>query len=162
MEDRTKHTYRTHLYEFARDILVVCPQCDGQALVKTGNFFSKEFEIDEVKVVCSGCGFNKVMQNVSKLRDDKQKKGSILKFGAPIDPFFHLPVWLQMEFSGELLWAYNREHLDFLEQHVAAKLRERNGFNFNVKSIGARLPKWMTAANNREAVLKTMEKLRMK
>jgi hypothetical protein len=67
-----------------------------------------------------------------------------------------------MEFSGELLWAYNREHLDFLEQHVAAKLRERNGFNFNVKSIGARLPKWMTAANNREAVLKTMEKLRMK
>lgn len=86
----------------------------------------------------------------------------MLIFGAPVDPFFHLPVWLQAEFSGEVLWAYNLEHLDFLAAHVGAKLRERNGFQFNVKSIGARLPRWMTAAHNREAILKALTKLKEK
>jgi hypothetical protein len=33
---------------------------------------------------------------------------------------------------------------------------------FNVKSIGARLPRWMTSAKNREAVLKAIEKLKEK
>jgi len=76
--------------------------------------------------------------------------------------FFHLPVWLQTDFSGEILWAYNLEHLDFLAAHIGAKLRERNGFQFRVRSIGARLPRWMTSAGNREAVLKAIEKLREK
>lgn len=162
MESRTKHTYRVQIYEFVKDILVVCPNCAGKALVKTGNFHQPKYEIDEVKVVCAGCGFNKTMEKVVKLRDEKQKRGNILVFGAPVDPFFHLPVWLSTEFSGETLWAYNLEHLDFLAGHVGAKLRERNGFKFNVKSIGARLPRWMTAANNREAILKAIEKLKEK
>ena len=81
-----------------------------------------------------------------------------LVFGAPVDPFFHLPLWFCTELSGETLWAYNSDHLDFLAEHVGAKLRERNGFTFNVKSVGARLPRWMTAANNRDAVLKAIEK----
>ncbi|MEZ4891641.1 MAG: hypothetical protein R2778_01350 [Saprospiraceae bacterium] len=35
---------------------------------------------------------------------------------------------------GEVLWAYNHEHLD-MEQHVAAKLRERNGFKYRIKVL---------------------------
>ncbi|MEZ4775383.1 MAG: TFIIB-type zinc ribbon-containing protein [Bacteroidia bacterium] len=162
MEDRTKHTYRVQIYEFVKDILVVCPNCEGKALVKTGDFHLPKYEVNEVKVVCADCSFNKTMKNVVKRRDEKQKRGNILIFGAPIDPFFHLPVWLSTEFSGETLWAYNLEHLDFLAAHVGAKLRERNGFRFNVKSVGARLPRWMTAAKNRDAVLKAIEKLREK
>ena len=76
--------------------------------------------------------------------------------------FFHLPVWLSVDFSGETLWAYNLEHLNFLAEHVGAKLRERNSLAFNVRSIGARLPRWMTAADNREAILKAIEKLKEK
>jgi len=116
----------------------------------------------DIKVVCSGCGFNKTLENVSPRKDEKQKRGNILIFGAPVDPFFHLPVWLSADFSGETLWAYNLEHLNFLAEHVGAKLRERNSLAFNVRSIGARLPRWMTAADNREAILKAIEKLKEK
>ena len=87
-------------------------------------------------------------------------KGKHLVFGAPVDPFFHLPVWFQTTFEGELLWAYNIAHLEFLADHVGDKLRERNGFKFNVKSIGARLPRWMTSKKNREEILKAIHHLK--
>jgi hypothetical protein len=162
MENRTKHTYSKAIYEFVNDIRVVCPNCAGSALVKTGGFHTMTQDRYDIKVVCSGCGFNKTLENVSPRKDEKQKRGNILIFGAPVDPFFHLPVWLSVEFSGETLWAYNLEHLNFLAEHVGAKLRERNSLAFNVRSIGARLPRWMTAADNREAILKAIEKLKEK
>jgi hypothetical protein len=162
MENRTKHTYNTQIYSFAKNILVVCPNCEGKALVRAGSLDAPKPEISEVKIVCTACGYNKTLENSSKRKDEKQKRGHVMIFGAPVDPFFHLPVWLQTDFSGETLWAYNVEHLDFLAEHVSAKLRERNTLTFNVKSIGARLPRWMTSANNREAVLKALEKLKEK
>lgn len=149
---RTKHTYRTNLYQFVRDILVACPKCDGQAIVRTGDFDQMKYDIEGVRVVCAACGFNKQFEKVSR-------RNPHLVFGAPVDPFFKLPVRLQIECCGQLLWAYNLEHLAFLQQHVEAKLRERNGFQYQVRSIGARLPRWMTAAKNRAEVLKAIEKL---
>lgn len=161
MENRTKHTYGTAIYEFARNILVVCPNCGGKALVRAADPHLKTFEIKEVKIVCTACGFNKSLDGISYREDPKQKRGNVLIFGAPLDPFFHLPVWLQDDFSGEILWAYNLEHLDFLTEHVGAKLRERNRANAP-RSLGSRLPRWMTSAGNREGVLKTIEKLKEK
>jgi hypothetical protein len=162
MENRTKHTYQAAIYEFANNILVACPSCSGKACVRADDYNTAKYEIGKVKVVCVGCGFNKTMENIPKREDPMQKRGKVLIFGAPVDPFFHLPVWLQAEFSGEILWAYNLEHLDFLAEHVGAKLRERNGANQRPRSIGARLPRWMTAANNRAEILKVIEKLSAK
>lgn len=162
MEERSKNSYSTLIYQFAKDILVVCPTCDSRALVQTGEFPALKQQHHDIKVICSSCGFNKNLHKVPVRQDEKQKRGTILIFGAPIDPFFHLPLWLQDDFSGNTLWAYNLEHLDFLAQHVGAKLRERNvGQRFG-RSIGSRLPRWMTSANNREAVLKAIEKLKEK
>lgn len=162
MEQRTKHTYQVSLYEFVRDILVVCPKCEGKALVQTGNYHQPKFTVDEVKLSCVHCGHSKVMNEVLKRKDDKQKRGQILIYGAPIDPFYHLPLWFCMDVMGETLWAYNLDHLNFLAEHVEAKLRERNGFQHQVKSIGARLPRWMTAAKNRDEVLRAIDKLKNK
>ncbi|TAG17226.1 MAG: hypothetical protein EAZ32_13110 [Cytophagia bacterium] len=162
MKTRTKHTYRTPIYHFTKNILVVCPNCEGKALVRAESLTEPKPEISKAKIICTSCGYNKTLENILKRKAEKQKSGNVLIFGAPVDPFFHLPVWLQAEFSGEVLWAYNLEHLDFLAAHVGAKLRERNGFQFNVKSIGARLPRWMTAAHNREAILKALTKLKEK
>ena len=155
METRTKHTYRTHLYHFIHDILVVCPNCSGKALVNTNGYAVFQAEAKNVRAVCGKCGYGKLL-------DQLPTRGKHLIIGAPVDPFFHLPLWLQLELGEHLLWAYNHEHLDFLEQHVGAKLRERNGFKYEVKSIGARLPRWMTAKGNRETVLKAIEKLKSK
>jgi ribosomal protein S27AE len=155
MENRTKHTYRTHLYDFIKDVLVVCPNCGSKALVNTGGYTVFQPEALNIRVVCGKCGYNKVLERLST-------RSKHLIIGAPIDPFFHLPLWLQAEIGNELLWAYNLEHLDFLAQHIGAKLRERNGFKYQVKSIGAKLPRWMTAAKRREEVLKAIDKLKNK
>jgi hypothetical protein len=162
MEERSKNAYHTQLYQFAKDILVVCPSCATRALVQTGEFSALKAPHHDIRVVCSSCGFNKTLHKVPVRQDEKQKRGTMLIFGAPIDPFFHLPLWLQADFSGNTLWAYNLEHLDFLAQHIGAKLRERNVGPRMGRSLGSRLPRWMTAANHREALLKAIEQLREK
>ncbi|MFD2725028.1 hypothetical protein [Hyunsoonleella rubra] len=82
--------------------------------------------------------------------------------GGGIDPFFHLPLWLTENISGNLFWAYNIDHIEFLEKHIQAKLRERNGIKYRNKSIGSRLPKWMVSKKNRDSILKTINKLKSK
>jgi hypothetical protein len=66
-------------------------------------------------------------------------------------------LWYQDDFEGETLWAYNLEHLHFLQQHLAAGLRERHKVANANASLGSRLPKWMLAKRNREALLKKMD-----
>ena len=86
------------------------------------------------------------------------------------DGYFGLPLWLQTPCCGKILWAYNREHLDFLESYVKAGLRE--SFPLKVyeigrvmwrnKSLASRLPTWMKRAKNRDEVLRGIERLRRK
>lgn len=90
--------------------------------------------------------------------------------GGSFDWYFRLPLWLQTPCCGKILWAYNREHLDFLESYIKAGLRER--FPLKVyetglvmwrnKSLASRLPTWMKRAKNRDEVLRGIEKLRKK
>jgi hypothetical protein len=41
------------------------------------------------------------------------------------DPYFGLPLSLQTPCVGNILWAWNEAHRTFLENYVAAALRER-------------------------------------
>ncbi|MBK8954117.1 MAG: TFIIB-type zinc ribbon-containing protein [Saprospiraceae bacterium] len=159
---RSKESYHIEIYEMARDIWVECPNCGGKAIVDTDGFHALEKSSYTIRLTCGNCGYNKYLDQVIARKDPRQKKGKVLVFGAPIDPFFHLPLWLQAEFEGNIFWAYQMDHLKLLETHVAAKLRERNQQLFNVKSIGARLPRWMTTAKNRDEILKLIRKLKTK
>lgn len=51
-----------------------------------------------------------------------------------------------------ILWAYNRDHLDFLEDYVQATLREglpeQAPAVFKNKTAASRLPKWIKRAKN--------------
>jgi hypothetical protein len=67
---------------------------------------------------------------------------------------------LQANVGEYVLWAYNYEHLIFLQQHVAATLRERKGEEKMNQSLGSRLPRWMTSAKNREKVVHYIEELK--
>ncbi|HEX6963604.1 MAG TPA: hypothetical protein VF175_17180 [Lacipirellula sp.] len=84
----------------------------------------------------------------------------------PYDWYFHLPLWLQTPCCGHVLWAFNIEHLTFLESYieadhrtalpeeVAQRLRIRNA------TLASRLPKWTIVAKHRSEVLKCIRKLR--
>src|SRR5215212_7033778 len=69
-----------------------------------------------------------------------------------LDWYFGLPLWLQTPCAGQVLWAWNEWHLDWMERYVAADLRERTP-NINM-SLASRLPRWIKSAKNRDEVLK--------
>ena len=146
----------TRIYEFYDEFLVVCPKCDSMAKVVIDE---AEFEklpkgkaqqarnkfFTPRKFVCSFC-----------LHRDFWK-GHQMTIGANVDWYFRLPLWLQISCSGEVLWAYNRNHLEMLENYVAAKLRERT--QKGRSSFLSKLPQWIKSAKNRDEVLKGIAKL---
>jgi hypothetical protein len=79
--------------------------------------------------------------------------------------FFAFPLWLHSVCCGHVLWAYNLQHLQFIEDFVRAKLRERrvpsSEHGRYVNSIlASRLPQWIKNGGNREDVLHTIESIR--
>jgi hypothetical protein len=136
------------LDEFGDEFLVICPKCKGLAKVvpfsfELGKKVSKLFA--PRRLMCLNCVF----------RDSW--KGHKISFGGNIDWYFRLPLWLEISCCGETLWAYNLKHLGVIEQYVAAKLRERTKKGRN--SFLSKLPNWLTAARNREEILKAIRKL---
>ena len=99
-------------------------------------------------MVCPSCAYHKVCD------------GTSITTGESVDWYFRLPLWLQVPCCGEVLWAYNERHLIFLEEYVGSFLRERHP-NKN-RSLASRLPSWMKEAQNRDAVLKCVGKLKQK
>ena len=87
---------------------------------------------------------------------------TILKFPSTEkvnDPYFNLPLWFQSEIKGNAFWAFNREHLAEIKTYVQSKLRERQS---TYTTMVEKLPKFITDSKNREAVIKSIEKLEIK
>jgi hypothetical protein len=89
--------------------------------------------------------------------------------GGPESWDISLSLWLKCPCRGHVLWAFNAEHLAWLEAYVSANHRERKHENLDCKpedfcrsnsSLASRLPKWMTSAKNREDVLNSIKKLK--
>lgn len=139
------------IYEFGEEFLVVCPKCNWLAKVCPPETNSEKLNtrlFAPRKVVCLNCTF----------RDTWAKRE--ISVGGNFDWYFRLPLWLQISCCGENLWAYNYKHLEFIENYVSAKLRERKPF-VN-KSLASRLPKWIKSAKNRKEILKAVAKLKEK
>ncbi len=152
------------VYHFGDEFLVVCPKC--ALMAKVIPVESSEM-LNRRKLICSNCGYNKPTNvNKSPRRmpgmefSNKRNTNDYIVIGGAFDWYFREPIWLQIECCGETLWAYNKEHLEFIENYVAAKLRERIP-NVN-KSLASRLPQWMKSAKNRAEILKAIAKLKEK
>lgn len=151
------NAYQRTLYEFINNVLVVCPVCGKQAIVHSKGYLL-ETDKKEIRLTCSHCGHSKYYSETPVLNNSSQN----IIIGTNVDPYFHLPLWLSKDLPYGTLWAYNYEHLNFIEQHIAADLRERDAYLNDHHSIGVRLPKWMTSKKNREDILHELEKLRKK
>ncbi len=139
----------TYLDQFGATLLVRCPRCGGRAeFAAPSDATGRQAALR--RVVCAGCGY------VRNGRADGPNWDALSR--GNVDPYSGLPLWLQTPCCGETLWAYNMEHLAFLERYVAATLRERTP-NKN-SSLASRLPAWLTSAKNREEVLRGIARLR--
>ncbi len=113
------------------------------------------------RLACDRCGLTRDWRS-----DSPRPNPPAALLGAPVDPFFRLPLWLQTPCKGETLWAYNERQLDIIERYVTARLRQRPASSASSDpaptSMAERLPRWIKAAKNRDDVLRAIERLRAK
>ena len=119
----------------SQEILITCPGCRRCAFVRSKETISDRIPSRFVlRCSCKECGHQ------WKLQPKTDPAGAAIP---------EIPLWLQTRCRGNILWAFNAEHLDDLQKLVEAKLRsmEANSTYF----LPWRLPKWMISAKNREA-----------
>jgi DNA-directed RNA polymerase subunit RPC12/RpoP len=140
------------LYEMAaEDIYVVCPRCGHRATNAPRPTADSRVSAWPRRLVCTWCAY-------SASWSPEGSQGWC--WGGPVDPFFRLPLWLRVQCcGGQTLWAFNRTHLDLLQDYVGARLRER-GPESGGMTLVARLPNWIKAASNRDELLRAISRLR--
>ncbi len=146
-ESFTDKKYR--LTDFEYHVLVVCLTCKKQALAIVNK------TAKQAKLICSHCGLSKICSTRMAY-----KEGIKFELQQAAHLYFEAKLWLEMPFKNDIFWAYNWEHLGYLEEYISAKLREhkdRSHFTLLEK-----LPKFYHEAKNREGLLKVIAKLKAK
>jgi hypothetical protein len=156
---RTPHTVWSFLGEF----LVACPSCAKRAVARA------PVEARPPRLTCARCGLSRdwvpTATGVLFSRPAARWPQGQFALGDAADPYFHLPLWLQVPCAGNVLWAFNARHLAFLRDYVSATdrrtLREDPRAPRN-RLLTSRLPRWMKLARNRVAVLRGIGRLEKK
>lgn len=146
MQRRAQHPER-HLEEFKTRVWIRCPRCDRKASVQQVGGFA-----NGAVLTCGWCGLRKNSE-FERWRWPRVEA---------TDPYFGEQLWYQASFRRFTLWFYNLEHLQYVEDYVGAKLRERRPSLYGIRNglLSSRLPRWMTNAQNRGNVLRLIQKLR--
>lgn len=131
--------------DFYDKINVKCPSCQKNAFVFGG------LKAEVTRVSCTHCGYTKTKTPPFGYKIEDRA----------YDPYFSLPLILQIDIEGETLWALNSDHLSYLEDFVKATQRLKSDEVAN-RSIISRLPRWIKSAKNRESILEAIKKLRKK
>ncbi len=131
------------LRDFCDEALVVCPKCSGCARVARVNDGAPR-----AVLTCPSCGHA------------AESSLNVMTLGAPEDPFFGLPLWLQAPCCGDTLWAYNWRHLAFLRDLIGSKQRRTSSYQPSPQALAQKMPKWMLIAKNRDEVLRVLDSIR--
>ena len=176
------------LHDFTNEVDVVCPVCSKKTVMTNDKELHRSFiactscsysktedhRIIElrVKAYCSNCG-----EQLTYEKRVHEKQDSVLlrcpackvthRFKPKISEYYSLDevlerytLWYRENFKGNDLWAYNTDHLEYIEQYIVADLRERN--YSTAGTLVARLPGFVKSAKNRDDLLKLIRKMKEK
>lgn len=144
----------SQMVEFLKNYTVTCPNCGGAANVSISK--KESFLLFAPRrLTCAACGTTKEWASQSLTYPDPE---------LGIDWYFRLPFFFQKRCVGHSLWVANREHFEFLRSYVAAKhrTRKRDEHGWKNKSMPSRVPKWLSNARNRGAILSALDELEQK
>ncbi|GCE31181.1 hypothetical protein KDA_66650 [Dictyobacter alpinus] len=153
------------LEDFADTMYVCCPKCHKRAYVKrmatdeemilangADDSGSERFKrsFSSRKLSCLHCSYTRIW------------RGNTRGGRGQYDWYFGLPLWLQIPCCGNILWAFNEEHLRFLERYVMAeqRLKFSAGGQIRNTTMASRLPAWIKSAKNRDEILKGIARLK--
>lgn len=141
---------------FDDEMLVVCPACSHLARsvpIAPIVLPPMQYRVYRRRLTCDHCGHARS----GPCRPFRRRKGQT----PVLDEHWGLPLWLQAPCCGEVLWAWNTEHLAYIEALVGARLREsKRGPGTGMRPLAGRLPGWIKSAKNRDEVLACTERLR--
>jgi hypothetical protein len=133
------------LSDFYKEVLVVCPGCAKKATATVN------FETKKARLFCLHCGYNK--ETTTAL----VKNGTV---ETAANYYFQATLWLHAPFKNDIFWAYNHNHLAYLERYISAILREhRDRSHFTLLE---KLPRFYHEAKNRDGLLRIIAKLKGK
>ena len=111
---------------------------------------------EDPRVTCGHCGY--VLESTADT--PRLTWWSIPQDGR--EAAFGLELWLTLECcGGNVLWALNEPHVDYLERLVASTQRDQEFPSpSGNRGLAYKLPKWMQVASNREELLRATRRLR--
>jgi len=147
------------LEEFAHSFDVVCPNCNSHSKV-----YRSTTTPHTARFVCSSCGKSRKWKGSSSIVTYSAipPQDAIVCYGGAFDAFFHYPLFLKTSSCGNDLWAFNREHLEFLIGYVKAKQRKPPPEYGSNRTLASRLPHWIMSKKNRKRVTKDLLNLEKK
>lgn len=109
---------------------------------------------DKIKLKCTVCN------NTKEFKPKIEEVSFAFAWDCSVvrEVFFNAELWYQNGFGKGFFWAYNLEHINYLERYIKADLRERNNNGSYNGTMISRLPKFVKAAKNRERLLKIIKK----
>ena len=127
----------TTVWHFFDEVLLHCAHCTKPVRTKR----DAEKSGFHYLVACKSCG-----------------KTSEVQLG--VDD--NIQLLLQTPCCGQILWAANEEHLEWLEDFTSAGIRpaRRPDGSYYNSGLRTRMPKWMKIAKNRNEVLHGLSRLR--
>ena len=156
-ENRNRVGYNVELSSFRSTLIIHCPNCNKRSILRNEN--SQGFL--KGSIICSDCGYNKKIDESDYIIYGDGDEIIESRTSCDYNKSNHLKLkfWYSKIYKGKTFWAYNTEHLDFIREFVTSKLRERNMSEIKNRSIGSRLPKWMTSSKNRTDIIKLIAEL---
>ena len=137
-----------NLDDYQNEVLVKCPGCDDKAIARAN------YEQKNARLFCPKCGYIKEASTHSNVL------GITGFWKMAAHQYFGATLFLQHPFKNDVFWAYNDQHLAYLEQYISAGLREhKDRIHFTLLE---RLPKFYHQAKNRAALLKIIQRLKDK
>ena len=133
------------LSNFYNEVIVECGVCTKKAVAILNQ------QNNTARMFCNNCGYNK---------EHSMLLNETTKLHMPAHTFFKAQLWLTMAFKNDFFYAYNYNHLNYLERYISATLREhkdRSHFTLLEK-----LPKFYHEGKNRSELLKIIAKLKSK
>jgi hypothetical protein len=146
------HSQNGRKESFAIELKCHCSHCASELKVEMYDVNEKK---ETIAVKCSNCGKteNYTPRNISLERIYESP-------GNPTENYFGLPLWLNAHFRGNVFWAFNYEHLEYLKQYISAELREKNGRTH--WTMVEKLPNWIKSSKNRDKIVKLISELERK
>lgn len=136
------------LSHFQSEVWVVCTACSKKAIAKV------DYDKKVATLLCDSCGMNK------KSTTETSVMGIKGNWEMAAHGYFKADLWLQHPFKNNVFIAYNGEHLNYLEQYIAADLREHKDRSHY--TLLEKLPKFYHEAKNRKSLLAIIQKLHKK